>query len=224
LNTIYLVRHGENKANITKEFSYKKVDYPLTAKGIIQAQQTAEYFKDKDIHEIYSSPLRRAMETAEIIASAIGLKVVVMENFREVNVGALEGQPPDAANWAIHNRVIADWYSNHRLETTFPDGENYIQVLSRMRDGVQRIVRNKSGKNIVIVAHGGIITATMRDICQNGDNIGELLRQENHNCSITEVELAGINERLEGVLKSWASHSHLHGPAAELVTGSLKFK
>lgn len=40
MNIIYLVRHGENKANLTKEFSYKKVDYPLTPKGVIQAQQT----------------------------------------------------------------------------------------------------------------------------------------------------------------------------------------
>ena len=44
-NTIYLVRHGENTANITKEFSYKLVDYSLTAKGVQQAEQTAEYFK-----------------------------------------------------------------------------------------------------------------------------------------------------------------------------------
>ena len=211
MNTIYLVRHGENKANITKEFSYKKVDYPLTAKGVIQAQQTAEYFKDKHIDEIYSSPLRRARETAEIIASALGLKVVVMENFREVNVGVLEGRPPDAANWAIHNQVIADWYNN-RPETAFPGGENYIQVLNRMREGMQRVVSNNSGKNIVIVAHGGIITATMREICQNGD-VEELLSRENHNCSITEIELSGADEQLEGVLKAWASHSHLYDVA-----------
>ncbi len=82
MNTIYLIRHGENKANLTREFSCKKVDYPLTPKGIIQAQQTAEYFRDKHIDEIYASPLKRARETAEIIAEALGLKVVVMEQFR----------------------------------------------------------------------------------------------------------------------------------------------
>ena len=112
MNTIYLVRHGENKANITKEFSYKKVDYPLTTKGILQAQQTADFFKDKAIDEVYASPLRRARETAEIIASTLDLQVTVIENFREVNVGALEGRPPDADNWAIHNRIVADWYGN----------------------------------------------------------------------------------------------------------------
>src|SRR5689334_15064805 len=92
MNSLYLVRHGENWANITREFSHKKVDYSLTPKGILQAQQTAELFKSKQIDEIYASPLKRARETAEIIAQALGLDVVVVEHFREVNVGALEGQ------------------------------------------------------------------------------------------------------------------------------------
>ena len=60
-NTIYLVRHGENLANITKEFSHRLVDYSLTPKGIIQAEQTAAYFRDFHIDEIYSSPLKRAV-------------------------------------------------------------------------------------------------------------------------------------------------------------------
>jgi broad specificity phosphatase PhoE len=221
LNTIYLIRHGENRANLTKEFSYKKVDYSLTPKGIIQAQQTAEYFRDKHIDEIYSSPLKRARETAEIIAEVLGLKVVVMEQFREVNVGELEDQPPDATTWALHNRILGDWLNGHP-ETIFPGGENYLQLLERMRDGIRQIVSNKSDKNIIIVAHGGIISATLRDICQNVD-LEELGRQENHNCSITEIGLAHANGRLEGVLKAWATYSHLYGTAAELVSGSPKF-
>ena len=71
MHTIYWVRHGENKANITKEFSYKYVDYSLTPKGIQQAQQTARFFRNKNIQTIYTSPLKRAVETAEIIARAL---------------------------------------------------------------------------------------------------------------------------------------------------------
>ncbi len=93
-NTIYLVRHAENTANLTKEFSHRLVDYSLTPKGILQAQQTAEYFTDKNIDEIYSSPLKRARETADIIAQKLHLPVGVVEQFREVNVGSLEGRPP----------------------------------------------------------------------------------------------------------------------------------
>lgn len=222
MNTVYLIRHGENKANLTKEFSYKKVDYPLTPKGVIQAQQTAAYFKDKHIDEIYSSPLKRARETAEIIAQALGLKVVVMEQFREVNVGELEDRPPAAETWALHNRILGGWLDGHP-EVPFPGGENYLQLLDRMREGIRQVVSNKSGKKIIIVAHGGIISATLRDLCQNVD-LEELGRQENHNCSITEIALAHADGRLEGALKAWATHSHLSGAAAELVSGSPDFK
>ena len=118
MNRVYLVRHGENRANLTKEFSYLKVDYPLTPKGRLQSVQTAQVFAQKPIDAIYSSPLKRAFETAEIIAARLGLGVVPMENFREVNVGHLEGSSPTAEVWAQHNRVIKDWYNGNSGDTS----------------------------------------------------------------------------------------------------------
>src|SRR5512145_1505714 len=108
-NHVYWVRHGENLANITKEFSSRHVDYSLTPKGVLQAQQTGAYFKDKSIDALYSSPLKRAAETAAIIGAAIGLPVTVIEGFREIDVGELEREPPTAENWAFHDRVFRAW-------------------------------------------------------------------------------------------------------------------
>src|SRR4029077_4428252 len=90
-NTLYLVRHGENPANITKEFSYHAVDYPLTPKGVLQAEQTAEYFSSRGVDAIYTSPLLRARQTAEILARRIAVSVYLREEMREINVGSLEG-------------------------------------------------------------------------------------------------------------------------------------
>src|SRR5258707_14895533 len=98
-NTLYLVRHGENPANITKEFSYKLVDYSLTPKGVLQAEQTAAFFQSIPLDAAYASPLKRARETAEIIARPQGLPVTLLEEFREVNVGKLELKPPTEENW-----------------------------------------------------------------------------------------------------------------------------
>lgn len=222
MNTIYLVRHAENTANLTKEFSHKLVDYSLTAKGIIQAQQTAEYFQDKNIAEIYSSPLKRARETAAIIAQKLHLPVGVVEQFREVNVGSLEGRPPDAENWALHERIMQDWKEG-RHETTFPDGENYTMLLARMRSGLQEISAHKNNRNCIVVAHGGIITGTIADLCP-GVDIEQLLHIENHNCSITEIELSIEGEHLAAKLKRWAFYEHLHGQAAEFVSGTYQFE
>src|SRR5689334_11384024 len=131
MHTIYWVRHGENKANITKEFSYKYVDYSLTPKGIQQAQQTARFFRDKNIQAMYTSPLKRAVETAEIIARVLHLDFTPIEEFREINVGSLEGQVPTPELWAFHNRILADW-QNGRHDLMFPDGENYVMLIERM--------------------------------------------------------------------------------------------
>src|SRR5579859_82023 len=218
MNTIYLVRHGENPANITHEFSHKLVDYSLTPKGILQAQQTAEFFKDKHIHEIFASPLKRAKETAEIIAEPSALPVTIIEHFREVNVGDFEGMAPTRENWNLHDSYFREWFTGN-YEACFPGGENYLTLLKRMQMGLLEVTRGKSHRNIVIAAHGGIFTATVGVICQ-GVKIGDLVRQPNHKCAVTTIELETEGDELRGTLKSWASCAHLSGEAAHFVSGS----
>ena len=218
MNRLYLVRHGENLANLTKEFSHRLIDYSLTAKGVQQSQQTATFFEDKNIHEIYASPLKRAVETAEIIAAPLELEVTVLENFREINIGALESQPVSAENWARYNRIIDDWFAG-KVAAKFPNGEDYVTLWRRMHDGVKQVVANKNGRNIIIVGHGGIFTITLKDLCPAVD-LAQIQQGENHNCSITEILVTAQNDRLRGRLVSWAAYAHLHGPAADLIPGA----
>jgi broad specificity phosphatase PhoE len=220
-NTLYLVRHGENRANLTKEFSYKTVDYSLTPKGVLQAQQTAEYFQDKQIDEIYASPLKRARETAEIIAQALNLDVIVVEHFREVNVGALDGQA-SAESWAYHDRIVNDWFES-RHDSMFDGGEDYWTLLARMRQGLHAIVKRKSGRNVVVVAHGGLFTFTIKDICQNVD-LQIIRRSISSNCSIAEIGLSAHDGALCGELRSWGVCAHLSGEAAQLVSGHFSLE
>jgi len=224
MNHLFLVRHGENLANLTKELSSRRVDYSLTPKGILQAEQTARHFlaareagrAGYGIHAVYSSPLKRARETAEIIAGHLGLSVAVMDNFREIDVGDLELQPPTLRVWTIHNRIIEGWFRG-QVEKAFPNGDNYITICNRMRAGIEQIVAGKDGQSFIVVGHGGIFTVTLPELCPSAGL--SYLRTENHNCSISEIEVEWSNGRLEGRLISWASYAHLHGPAADLVSG-----
>jgi 2,3-bisphosphoglycerate-dependent phosphoglycerate mutase len=219
MNTLYLIRHGENTANITKEFSHRLVDYSLTPKGVLQAQQTGEYFKSQQIDALYCSPLKRAIETAEIIGRAIGIRPVVMEEFREVNVGALEALGGSAENWATHDSIVRAWFEG-QPDLMFPEGENYHMLLERMRSGIEQILREQNGKTSIIVGHGGIFTFTLKDICRNVD-LTMLITSYGHNCSITEIEMHAVDDQLDGVLKRWAAFDHLSGEAAAFVTGHL---
>jgi broad specificity phosphatase PhoE len=213
---LYLLRHAENRANITKEFSSRKVDYPLTAKGVLQAQQTAQYFLAKEIEAIYASPLKRAHQTAEIIADRLNLPVTVMENFREVDVGELEDGPPSAEKWEFHNALIMEWMNGHP-ERRFPGGENYFDLWGRMRSGLQAILERWAAGNILLVAHGGIFSFTLLEYCPQVDRHW-LFQHDNPNCSISEVLLEEKAGKLHGQLVSWADASQLNGEAAQLVS------
>ncbi len=215
---LYMIRHGENLANLTKEFSYLKVDYSLTSKGKLQAEQTARLLADRGIAAVYSSPLRRASETAEQLALLLGQDVVVMEQFRELNVGDLEGQPPTPEAWLAHNEVLRAWRRGD-LDTAFPGGENYWAVWRRVSDGYRQVVAAHPDQAVAIFAHGGVFATTIKALCPDVD-LSELLRQENHNCSITEVEVELQDGNLRGQLLQWAACTHLSGEAAELVSGS----
>jgi len=217
MNRIYLVRHGENTANLTKELSHRRVDYSLTPKGILQAQQTAEYFRDKRVDAIYTSPLKRSAETAAIIGQAIGLRPTVVEDFREVNVGLLETLPPTAETWAEHDRIVRSWFTG-QPDLAFPEGEDHHTLVRRMRAGLEIAVGDADDRGIVIVGHGGIFTFTIADICRDVD-LRVLMRQPSQNCSITEIDLYRVDGRLEGTLKTWAAHHHLSGDAAAFVAG-----
>jgi broad specificity phosphatase PhoE len=222
-NRLYLVRHGENPANISKVFSSRIVDQSLTSKGVLQAQQTAARFKQLDISKekwartVYSSPLRRAIETAEIIAKSLDVEVRVMEEFREIGVGILEERQATKSDWVFHEQVMGDWFEG-KSETGFPGGENYLDLWTRMRTGLLEITLGLSDKNIIVVGHGGIMSVTMKDLCPEVE-ASFLQTFKWDNCAITEVDLQRTGDRIYGRLVKWNDHSHLEGEAAELVPG-----
>ena len=214
MNRLILVRHGENLANITLEFSHRLIDYSLTPKGVLQAQQTAEYLRDQGIQEIYTSPLKRARETAEIIAAPHNLPVTVVENFREVNVGDLEKQKITPESWNLHNSIIDAWFDGSP-GARFPGGENLHELLARVRSGFEQILSGKTGRTILVSAHGGVISFAALGLIPGMEPPPLLLP----NCSITELEASVLDGLLELRMVSFGSAAHLSGDAANLALG-----
>jgi len=208
LNTVYFVRHGENPANLTRQFSYRVVDYPLTARGVAQARATARHFREQPIAAIYSSPLRRANQTAEIIGAALDLPVQTVEAFREVNVGALELEPPSEANWALHDRIIAEWFSG-QPSSCFPGGEDLTTLTQRMRQGLLDVLGGRHDQQLIIVAHGGNLAATVNSFCANSAIGADGGFPVNPNCAITRLRLEARDGAVCGTMDAWAECAHL---------------
>jgi len=221
MNKIYFVRHGENRANLTKEFSSRRVDYPLTAKGRMQAQQAGEYFRPLGIHAVYASPLKRAAETGAIIAGALGLPLTIMDNFREMDVGDLEDLPGSLENWQFHDSILHAWMQGD-LTRRFPGGENCLDVLGRMRRGVERILDGQEGRNLLVVGHGGLFITTIQDLCPGMDYAA--IDMDYPNCGVSEIDMALGVSGWVGELRRWADASFLHGEAANLVPGTPEWR
>ena len=91
---LFLIRHGESKGNKEQRFR-GRADFELTENGIKQAHRIAEYIKTEKIEMIYTSPLKRAVQTAEIISNAVKTEYEISQALNNINLGVWEGKKKD---------------------------------------------------------------------------------------------------------------------------------
>lgn len=153
-------RHGENHANVTRTFSFRVYDEPLTARGCQQARDLAARLAAGPAPDrIICSPLRRAAQTATIVAQALGnADVTAEENLREVNVGSLDGHN-DARSWDTYNSVLDAWRHGD-YTARFPGGEDCAGLADRLRAAFTAMT-GPGDDQILVVAHGANIRAAL---------------------------------------------------------------
>ncbi len=217
MSRVYFVRHGEGVDNVACQFSCKNLDRPLTERGRLQADQTGEYLAGKHIDGIFCSPMKRAHETAGIIAARLNMELTVLEEFREVNVGELEGKDFNAETWSAYHHVVSEWFAGN-AQAALPGGEDYVAMWGRMRRGLEQMLAGKTNCKLVLVGHAGIFTAALKDICP-GLDLNWLKNVEYYNCAITELDIELVDGGLQGRLIDWANYGHLSEEALTRVPG-----
>jgi len=154
VTTILLARHGESDWNRSQRWQ-GFADRPLTDLGRRQAAELAARLKETELDTIYSSDLRRARETAEIVARSKGLEVHATPDLREVDVGSWSGLTRAEAE-AQFPEGYARWLGGGE---GWKDGETYEQMSERVVPAVQRIAALHDDRRVLVVAHGGSIRA-----------------------------------------------------------------
>ena len=158
---LYLLRHGQSEWNILNKVQGQQ-NTALTEKGIEQAQKAAIRLIKENIDVIYSSDLKRAYQTAEVIGDKLSLEVNTLCGIREMNFGTWEGLPIETIE-----RDHLDHYKTWRTaphEITFVDGENLAKVQERALAAVNKIISETSHKNILLVSHGTAIKSLILDL------------------------------------------------------------
>jgi probable phosphoglycerate mutase len=160
---IYIVRHGETLWNKDKRLQ-GSVDIELSDYGRKLARETGAALKDTAIDVIYSSPLKRAYETATLIRGDRDIEIITDERLKELSFGCFEGQ-----NFSelIKDESLTFKYFFKKPQLYIPadDAETLEHLIQRagdfMQDIIEPLAKNESIKRVMIVAHGALNKAIM---------------------------------------------------------------
>jgi alpha-ribazole phosphatase len=151
---LYVVRHGATVWN--KETRYQgQTDVPLSEEGENQAEMIAGRFAKESITAVYSSPLKRAYDTALAIARPHELSVCCLEGMLEIGFGDWEGKAYTHVRQQ-YSEELRNWIHNP-LENRIPNGEDLPALKLRVEKAIDQILSAHKEGNIVLVAHSGSI-------------------------------------------------------------------
>ncbi|HEV2072263.1 MAG TPA: histidine phosphatase family protein [Thermomicrobiales bacterium] len=162
---VLFVRHGESQANLDQMFA-NRVGIPgdLTPAGVAQAHALAESLAPEPVTHVYTSPLDRARQTAEIIAKTLGVPATITDALREYDVGDFEGKPysgSDAWRWERYERIERAWRDGQH-EARHSEGESLFDLRDRFLPFMDRLVEHHDKSEILIaVGHGGLFRAVL---------------------------------------------------------------
>ena len=152
MTRIILVRHGQTAWNEgAGERLRGRADIELDEVGIRQAKATAARLAQWPVAAIYSSPLRRALSTASILAEPLKLQPQPLEGLIDIDYGRWQGLSLNEAA-ADDNQLYRIWLESPHL-VTFPQGESLKQVRKRAVAAVRSLVPLHAGEAIVLVSH-----------------------------------------------------------------------
>jgi 2,3-bisphosphoglycerate-dependent phosphoglycerate mutase len=166
----YFVRHGESEANTRHIISNRASPFALTLLGREQAHALARSLSDVPVRAIFSSPIRRASETAEILAASFNQTYHVTEALREYDCGVLE-EKSDTESWKLHSEIAEDWVWRHNHSRRPEGGESFLDIRNRFVPFIEHLTRDGSNRHdhILLVGHGGLFHLMLPLILTNVD-------------------------------------------------------
>ena len=193
-SVLYLIRHGQTTGDVENRYGGSYDDH-LTDLGRQQSHSAARALVGRQLTIVYSSPLSRARETADIVATALKTPQKVLPAFQECNrYGILSGMPKHEALRAHPEEVakLAD------LHETVTGAESYSDFRNRVTAAFDLLCRGRSNGPIALVTHGGVFRLLFREILKAGEaSIDDcaLATLKLHEHGLSLVDLRGITVR-----------------------------
>jgi len=152
LAKLLLVRHGVTEFNDTRRFMGHS-DIDMSDAGHKQVEKLRDRLANEKIDAVYSSDLRRALETAEIVLAGRELDIVGCPELRECNYGSCEGLTFQEIN--SHYPDVAQKCINFTLKLEFPEGESFEEFIERSSSFLEKLDKHEPSETILIASHNG---------------------------------------------------------------------
>jgi broad specificity phosphatase PhoE len=202
---IILVRHGETEANRQRIVQGRKIDLPLNQTGLDQAEILAQRLAKEDLHHIYTSPQRRAYQTAEAISRYHPhTPFTVCVDLAENSMGRLDGIPLKEVDAEFPD---ADWDDDSFRESVGAESHAFYE--KHFTRHIPPWLSGHEGKTIVVSTHGGKLKTVLRSLV-NPEYLEWVNREHPQNTSLAEVEWS---TEKGGRLLKYNDTSHLKNQA-----------
>jgi 2,3-bisphosphoglycerate-dependent phosphoglycerate mutase len=185
MTRLVLVRHGQGVCNVDRNIEGRATCRGLSELGQRQATALAARLVAEDFKPdvVYSSPIKRAADTASVLAAALGTAIITENDLEEVRPGEAEGMTWDQY-FAFYGRTEG-WQPNVPFA---PGAEAWTEFAGRVAAVIDRIAHAHSGETVLIVAHGGVVDASLFHFFALDPMVQPPIDFETSNTSITEWE------------------------------------
>lgn len=187
---VYLIRHGATEANRARPYRIqgRGTDLALDAVGRAQAERASGALVAGGVRlsAVYSSPLRRAVETARWVAEPHGLGAQAVEGLTEADVGRWEG-----LTWDDVREREPDLYDRFHADpgrVPYPEGESFADVAERVTPVMGRLALEHRGESIAVVAHNVVNRAYLAGLLGVPIERARAIRQSNGGINVVEYE------------------------------------
>ncbi|OGO59188.1 MAG: hypothetical protein A2025_01465 [Chloroflexi bacterium RBG_19FT_COMBO_47_15] len=150
MTRLIVVRHGRTEWNRVERFR-GRADIKLDEVGVKQAEAAAARIADWQVSAVYSSPLRRALATAEILVRPFGLEVKLLPGIIDIDYGEWQGLSPEEAA-TKYGDLYSKWMESPH-EVKFPGGESLAAVRERAASAMDGLIAQHPKETVVLVSH-----------------------------------------------------------------------
>lgn len=186
---LYLIRHGETDWNTVKRLQ-GATDIPLNEKGEALARVTRDGMKEIPFDVIFTSPLKRAYRTAEIVRGDRDIPLIEDERIREICFGDYEGLVSKSEGYSIPDPDFKFFFTKTDKYQTPPNGESVASLLKRTGNFLEELKNREDlqDKTILISSHGAAVRALLSNVekCDIAHFWGNGVHK---NCGVSCVEL-----------------------------------